>query len=189
MRKTCFLLFVAIAMVTNAQTAESSNLATSCDTTACTMACKHQGNQRHKSGKHYKTPKGKRSRVPAFMRNLNEADSAMVKELMDSYRKDCKAVKEKYGIRENAKEKKPTEQQMDAMVKARTKCSTEILKLQEKYYDKLRKTLAPRQAAALLGMCGRSADWSAFSHGHKGNTNRQGHHACGSFIQCPCAKG
>lgn len=176
-------------MMTNAENAVAPSLYTSSDTTACVMACKNQGNQRHEAGRHRKTPKGKRSHVQALMRNLNEADSIMVKELMDSYRKDCKAIKEKYSVRKNANVEKPTDQQVDAMVKARVACRTEVLKLQEKYYDKLRKALAPHQAAAILGLCGRGTGClTSSSHGHKGNGNRQGHHACGRSTRCPCTK-
>lgn len=186
MRKTLLLLFVGIAMTANAQTVVSTSLSASRDTTACVMACKHQGNQRHKAGKHHKISKGKRGHVPAFMSNLDEADRAVVNELMGSYRKDCKAIKEKYGIRKNTNGEKPTEQQMDDMVKARVARRTAVLKLQEKYYDKLRKVLSPQQAAAILGICGRGNGCPTSSHGHKGSGNCQGHHACGMSALCPC---
>lgn len=175
MRKTLFLLFVGIAMVAGAQ-----NMGKCCaDSASCAKECQCRGQ---------KSCKGNRPGRMAFMEELGEADRTAVKELMEQYHKERKALMEKCRAQKPAKGEKPTEQQMDAMIKARYSCRMDVLKLQEKYYDKLRKTLKPKQADALLKMDGHGANRPKAHRGHKGNGNRKGHNNCGRFAQGQCAK-
>ncbi len=150
MKKTLFILFASIAMVAGAQT--TGNTSASPRDSASVKAHKHQGHQGRKAGQWGLGNNAQGRQRMAFLKDLSEADKATVKEVMGQYHKECKAVMEKYKTQRPAKGVKPTEEQMDAMFKARTASRIEVLKLQEKYYDTLRKTLKPWQAATMLDM-------------------------------------
>lgn len=166
MKKTLLLLFTCIAMTAGAQ-----NMERCCaDSANCAKECQLQG---RKSGK------GQHPGRMHFLKDLSEADRATVKDLMEQYHKEHKAILEKCRAQKPAKGEKPTEKQQDAMVKARYTARMEVLKLQEKYYDKLRKTLKPMQAAALLNKDGHDAKRHAAPGRHNGNGPRMGNMSCG----------
>ena len=179
MRKTFFLLFAGMVLATTAQTKETTQTDAP-KKAVCEMSCQQHG---PRAGK--KDPKANHARRMSFMKDLNESDRATVKSVMEQYHKDCKAAREKYRAQKPAKGEKLSEKQMDARVKSRMECRMEVLKLQEKYYDKLRKTLTPRQASAILGMNGKGTNRPQAMHGHRGTGKRQGHHACGRNAGCP----
>ena len=163
MRKTLFMLFASIAMVAGAQNMENC----CADTANCKKVCRLHGQ---------KPGKGQRPGRMNFMNELSETDRAAVKDLMEQYHKERKSIMEKCRVQKPAKGVKPTEEQQDAMVKARYAGRMEVLKLQEKYYGKLRKTLKPMQAAALLNKDGHGAKHHNDScpNMRKGKDNRHG---------------
>lgn len=170
MRKTLLLLFASVAMVAGAQNKENCCL----DSTNCNKECQYQWQKKGRNGRHNRM---------AFMKELSETDRAAVKELMQQYRKERKEIMEKIRVKKPAKGVKPTEKQMDDMIKTRYTCRMEVLKLQEKYYDKLRKTLKPMQAAALLNRDGQGfkqqnrPNCQNSVRAHQGNGRHRGHKA------------
>lgn len=184
MRKTLFLLFAGLTLAATAQTVETTK-ADAKDTATCDQLCRQQTRPGRRTAKAVKACRAGQAGSMAFMKNLSEADRTTVKSLMEDYRKECKAARDKVCALKPAKDAKPTEKEMDALVNARMDCRMAVLKLQEKYYDKLRKILTPGQASTLLGMNGKGAKRPNNMHVHKGNCNRQGHHACGRTARCP----
>lgn len=184
MRKTLFLLFAGLTLAATAQTVETTK-ADAKETATCDQLCRQQARPGRHAAKAVKAHRADKARKMAFMKNLSEADRATVKSLMEDYRKECKAARDKVRALKPAKDAKPTEKEMDALVNARMDCRMAVLKLQEKYYGKLRKTLTPHQASTVLGMNGKEMKHHKAMNGHKGNGNRQGHHACGRPARCP----
>ncbi len=157
-------------MVAGAQTTDNSKSCPSDST--CALAHKHQGHHGPKAGQWKQGKMGQGKHQMAFMKNLSESDRAAVKEVMGQYHKERKAIMEKCKVQKPAKGVEPTEAQMDAMFKARAASRMEVLKLQEKYYDKLRKTLKPYQAATLLDMNNNGARRPHMQGKHKGHGQR-----------------
>ncbi len=149
MKKILFLLLVSIASLAVAQPQENSN---SCpkNKANCPMVKKSQCPQASQDNKYPRLNGAKRGTRTNFLEQLSEADRVTVKGVMDEYNKECKAVREKYQTTKPAQGEKPTDEQMDAKHKTRIATRIEIMKLQEKYYDRLRKTLTPWQAATML---------------------------------------
>lgn len=173
MRKTLLFLFASIALVAGAQNVENCCM----DSAKCMKECRSNG---------FYEGKKKRPNRLAFMNALSETDRAAVKELMEQYRKERKEIMDKCRAKKPAKGVQPTEEQMDAMVKARYTSRIDVLKLQEKYYDKLRKTLNPKQAAALLDKDAHNAkrpNRFDSARPNKGKGNRNGHHSCRNNVR------
>ena len=80
-------------------------------------------------------------------KNLKEEDKEAFKALMKEYHAERKAVMEKNRGKKLEKGQKPTEEQMDAFMKQGYAVRKALLDLEEKYYGKFRKFLAPWQAA------------------------------------------
>ena len=118
-----------------------------------------------------------------------EAFEALKKE----YHAERKAVAEKYRGKKLEKGQKPTEEQMDAFMKQGYAKRKALLELEEKYYGKFRKFLAPRQAAQAVkvdGFNGRHNNRKAFRGGNHGKKHQFGkkHHdaKCGAKCDaCP----
>ncbi len=171
MKKTLFLLLVCISIVANAQPEGRGDFCPN-DTANCPMVRKHNGHPAGNGDQWKQGNRGGDKQRMAFLKDLSEADRATVKEVMGEYHKECKAVMKKCNVQKPAEGAKPTEEQMDAMFKARTASRMEVLKLQEKYYDKLRKTLKPYQAAALLYMNDNGVKRPNAQGKHKGQGKR-----------------
>ena len=102
-----------------------------------------------------------------------EAFEALKKE----YHAERKAVAEKYRGKKLEKGQKPTEEQMDAFMKQGYAMRKALLDLEEKYYGKFRKFLAPRQAAQAVkvdGFNGQQNNRQASRGGEKGKKQGRG---------------
>lgn len=102
-----------------------------------------------------------------------EAFEALKKE----YHAERKAVAEKYLGKKLEKDQKPTEEQMDAFMKQGYAKRKALLELEEKYYGKFRKFLAPRQAAQAVkvdGFNGQQNNRKASRGGKKGKKQGRG---------------
>ncbi|MBO5675814.1 MAG: hypothetical protein J6S07_05765, partial [Bacteroidaceae bacterium] len=87
-----------------------------------------------------------------------------------------KAVMEKNRGKKLEKGQKPTEEQMDAFMKQGYANRKALLELEEKYYGKFRKFLAPWQAAQAVKVDGFNGNKAhGFRKGQKAQNNRHGH--------------
>lgn len=126
-------------------------------------------------------------------KNLKEEDKEAFKALMKEYHAERKAVMEKNRGKKLEKGQKPTEEQMDAFMKQGYANRKALLDLEEKYYGKFRKFLAPRQAAQAVkvdGFNGQRNNHKAFRGGNHGKKHQYGnkHHdaKCGAKCDaCP----
>ena len=174
MKKYLILLFATLALTVNAQ-------------------------QEHR-GKAPRRDKAERGMVHMGMnhkaklwKNLKEEDKEAFKALMKEYHAERKAVMEKNRGKKLEKGQKPTEEQMDAFMKQGYANRKALLDLEEKYYGKFRKFLAPRQAAQAVkvdGFNGQRNNHKAFRGGNHGKKHQYGnkHHdaKCGAKCDaCP----
>lgn len=126
-------------------------------------------------------------------KNLKEEDKEAFKALMKEYHGERKAVMEKNKGQKLEKGQKPTEEQMDAFMKQGYANRKALLDLEEKYYGKFRKFLAPWQAAQAVkvdGFNGQRNNHKAFRGGNHGKKHQYGnkHHdaKCGAKCDaCP----
>lgn len=126
-------------------------------------------------------------------KNLKEEDKEAFKALMKEYHAERKAVMEKNRGKKLEKGQKPTEEQMDAFMKQGYANRKALLDLEEKYYGKFRKFLAPWQAAQAVkvdGFNGQQNNRKASRGGEKGKKHQYGnkHHdaKCGAKCDaCP----
>lgn len=126
-------------------------------------------------------------------KNLKEEDKEAFKALMKEYHAERKAVMEKNRGKKLEKGQKPTEEQMDAFMKQGYANRKALLDLEEKYYGKFRKFLAPWQAAQAVkvdGFNGQRNNHKAFRGGNHGKKHQYGnkHHdaKCGAKCDaCP----
>ena len=108
-------------------------------------------------------------------KNLKEEDKEAFKALMKEYHAERKAVMEKNRGKKLEKGQKPTEEQMDAFMKQGYANRKALLDLEEKYYGKFRKFLAPRQAAQAVKVDAPGNKAHGFRKGQKAQNNRHGH--------------
>ncbi len=151
MKKTILLMLTAFAMAASAQNTPTDS--TYCQAPSGICPHRHRAHpERDGNGpaRHGRRGKGKHNLM--FLRELNEADRATVKEVMGRYHQERKAIAQKYKVDKPAPGTAITEELADARIKARMACRIEKMQLKEKYYGILRKTLKPRQAAALLDL-------------------------------------
>lgn len=152
MKKYLILLFATLALTVNAQQ-EHRDKATRRDKAERGMV--HMG-MNHKA---------------KLWKNLKEEDKEAFKALMKEYHAERKAVMEKNRGKKLEKGQKPTEEQMDAFMKQGYANRKALLDLEEKYYGKFRKFLAPRQAAQAVkvdGFNGQRNNHKAFRGGNHG---------------------
>ena len=174
MKKYLILLFATLALTVNAQQ-EHRDKATRRDKAARGMV---QMGMNHKA---------------KLWKNLKEEDKEAFKALMKEYHAERKAVMEKNRGKKLEKGQKPTEEQMDAFMKQGYANRKALLDLEEKYYGKFRKFLAPRQAAQAVkvdGFNGQRNNHKAFRGGNHGKKHQYGnkHHdaKCGAKCDaCP----
>ena len=122
-------------------------------------------------------------------KNLKEEDKEAFKALMKEYHAERKAVMEKNRGKKLEKGQKPTEEQMDAFMKQGYANRKALLDLEEKYYGKFRKFLAPRQAAQAVkvdGFNGQRNNRKAFRGGNHGKKHQYGnkHHDAKCGVKC-----
>ena len=152
MKKYLILLFATLALTVNAQQ-EHRDKAPRRDKAERGMV--HMG-MNHKA---------------KLWKNLKEEDKEAFKALMKEYHAERKAVMEKNRGKKLEKGQKPTEEQMDAFMKQGYANRKALLDLEEKYYGKFRKFLAPRQAAQAVkvdGFNGQRNNHKAFRGGNHG---------------------
>lgn len=174
MKKYLILLFATLALTVNAQQ-EHRDKAPRRDKAERGMV--HMG-MNHKA---------------KLWKNLKEEDKEAFKALMKEYHAERKAVMEKNRGKKLEKGQKPTEEQMDAFMKQAYANRKALLDLEEKYYGKFRKFLAPRQAAQAVkvdGFNGQRNNHKAFRGGNHGKKHQYGnkHHdaKCGAKCDaCP----
>jgi hypothetical protein len=174
MKKYLILLFATLALTVNAQQ-EHRDKAPRRDKAERGMV--HMG-MNHKA---------------KLWKNLKEEDKEAFKALMKEYHAERKAVMEKNRGKKLEKGQKPTEEQMDAFMKQGYANRKALLDLEEKYYGKFRKYLAPRQAAQAVkvdGFNGQRNNRKASRGGEKGKKHQYGnkHHdaKCGAKCDaCP----
>ena len=174
MKKYLILLFATLALTVNAQQ-EHRDKAPRRDKAERGMV--HMG-MNHKA---------------KLWKNLKEEDKEAFKALMKEYHAERKAVMEKNRGKKLEKGQKPTEEQMDAFMKQGYANRKALLDLEEKYYGKFRKFLAPRQAAQAVkvdGFNGQRNNHKAFRGGNHGKKHQYGnkHHdaKCGAKCDaCP----
>ena len=174
MKKYLILLFATLALTVNAQQ-EHRDKAPRRDKAERGMV--HMG-MNHKA---------------KLWKNLKEEDKEAFKALMKEYHAERKAVMEKNRGKKLEKGQKPTEEQMDAFMKQGYANRKALLDLEEKYYGKFRKFLAPRQAAQAVkvdGFNGQRNNRKAFRGGNHGKKHQYGnkHHdaKCGAKCDaCP----
>ena len=174
MKKYLILLFATLALTVNAQQ-EHRDKAPRRDKAERGMV--HMG-MNHKA---------------KLWKNLKEEDKEAFKALMKEYHAERRAVMEKNRGKKLEKGQKPTEEQMDAFMKQGYANRKALLDLEEKYYGKFRKFLAPRQAAQAVkvdGFNGQRNNHKAFRGGNHGKKHQYGnkHHdaKCGAKCDaCP----
>ena len=174
MKKYLILLFATLALTVNAQQ-EHRDKAPRRDKAERGMV--HMG-MNHKA---------------KLWKNLKEEDKEAFKALMKEYHAERKAVMEKNRGKKLEKGQKPTEEQMDAFMKQGYANRKALLDLEEKYYGKFRKFLAPRQAVQAVkvdGFNGQRNNHKAFRGGNHGKKHQYGnkHHdaKCGAKCDaCP----
>lgn len=157
MKKYLILLFATLALTVNAQQ-EHCDKAPRRDRAERGMV--HMG-MNHKA---------------KLWKNLKEEDKEAFKSLMKEYHAERKAVMEKNRGKKLEKGQKPTEEQMDAFMKQGYANRKALLDLEEKYYGKFRKFLAPWQAAQAVKVDGFNGNKAqGFRKGQKAQNNRHGH--------------
>lgn len=155
MKKYLILLFAALALNVNAQQEQ-------------------QGRGPKRDGaKRGMVHMGKDKDAKANLwKSVKEEDKEAFKALMKEYHGERKAVMEKNKGQKLEKGQKPTEEQMNAFMKQSYAKRKALLDLEEKYYGKFRKFLAPWQAAQAVKVEAPGKKAPNFRNGQKG---RKGH--------------
>ena len=160
MKKYLILLFAALALNVNAQNDNKCN-ASQCEGAKRGMIHQHRGKKHSKA---------------MLWKSVKEEDKEAFKSLMKEYHAERKAVAEKYRGKKLEKGQNPTEEQMDGFMKQGYAMRKALLNLEEKYYGKFRKFLAPRQAAQAVKVNGFANERGKHArNGKKGNAPRKGH--------------
>ena len=177
MKKYLILLFAALALNVSAQEAQNGK------------------SEKREGARHgmMHQQRGKNNPKAMLWKSVKEEDKEAFKALMKEYHAERKAVMEKNRGKKLEKGQKPTEEQMDAFMKQGYANRKALLDLEEKYYGKFRKFLAPRQAAQAVkvdGFNGQRNNHKAFRGGNHGKKHQYGnkHHdaKCGAKCDaCP----
>lgn len=165
MKKLFILLFAALALNVSAQDAQGGN------------SEKREGAKRGMMHQQ----RGKNNPKAMLLKSVKEEDKEAFKALMKEYHAERKAVMEKNRGKKLEKGQKPTEEQMDEFMKQGYAMRKALLNLEEKYYGKFRKFLAPWQAAQAVkvdGFNGRQNNRKASRGGHHSKQQQFGkkHH-------------
>ena len=155
MKKYLILLFAALALNVSAQEAQNGK------------------SEKREGARHgmMHQQRGKNNPKAMLWKSVKEEDKEAFKALMKEYHTERKAVMEKNRGKKLEKGQKPTEEQMDAFMKQGYANRKALLDLEEKYYGKFRKFLAPRQAAQAVkvdGFNGQRNNHKAFRGGNHG---------------------
>ena len=130
MKKYLILLFAALALNVNAQQEQQGR------------------GPKREGAKRGMVHMGKDKDAKANLwKSVKEEDKEAFKALMKEYHGERKAVMEKNKGQKLEKGQKPTEEQMNTFIKQSYAKRKALLDLEEKYYGKFRKFLAPWQAA------------------------------------------
>ncbi len=161
MKKYLILLFAALALNVSAQEAQNGK-------------SENRDGARH--GMMHQQ-RGKNNPKAMLWKSVKEEDKEAFKALMKEYHAERKAVMEKNRGKKLEKGQKPTEEQMDAFMKQGYANRKVLLELEEKYYGKFRKFLAPWQAAQAVkvdGFNGQQNNRKASRGGEKGKKQGRG---------------
>ena len=107
-------------------------------------------------------------------KSVKEEDKEAFKALMKEYHGERKAVMEKNKGQKLEKGQKPTEEQMNTFIKQSYAKRKALLDLEEKYYGKFRKFLAPWQAAQAVKIEATGKKVPNFRNGQKGRKGQMG---------------
>ena len=157
MKKYLILLFAALALNVNAQQEQ-------------------QGRGPKRDGaKRGMVHMGKDKDAKANLwKSVKEEDKEAFKALMKEYHGERKAVMEKNKGQKLEKGQKPTEEQMNAFMKQSYAKRKALLDLEEKYYGKFRKFLAPWQAAQAVKVEAPGKKAPNFRNGQTGRKGQMG---------------
>ena len=157
MKKYLILLFAALALNVNAQQEQ-------------------QGRGPKRDGaKRGMVHMGKDKDAKANLwKSVKEEDKEAFKALMKEYHAERKAVMKKNRGKKLEKGQKPTEEQMNAFMKQSYAKRKALLDLEEKYYGKFRKFLAPWQAAQAVKVEAPGKKAPNFRNGQKGRKGQMG---------------
>ena len=163
MKKYLILLFAALALNVNAQQEQQGR------------------GPKREGAKRGMVHMGKDKDAKANLwKSVKEEDKEAFKALMKEYHGERKAVMEKNKGQKFEKGQKPTEEQMDAFMKQGYANRKALLDLEEKYYGKFRKFLAPWQAAQAVKV------ENNFTRNNKsGNQNQPGRGKRPNRGECP----
>ena len=161
MKKYLILLFAALALNVSAQDAQNGK------------------SEKREGARHgmMHQQRGKNNPKAMLWKSVKEEDKEAFKALMKEYHTERKAVAEKYRGKKLEKGQKPTEEQMDGFMKQGYAKRKALLELEEKYYGKFRKFLAPWQAAQAVkvdGFNGQQNNRKASRGGEKGKKQGRG---------------
>jgi hypothetical protein len=159
MKKYLILLFAALALNVSAQDAQNGK------------------SEKREGARHgmMHQQRGKNNPKAMLWKSVKEEDKEAFKALMKEYHAERKVVMEKNRGKKLEKGQKPTEEQMDAFMKQGYANRKALLDLEEKYYGKFRKFLAPRQAAQAVKVDAPGNKAHGFRKGQKAQNNRHGH--------------
>ena len=163
MKKYLILLFAALALNVNAQQEQQGR------------------GPKREGAKRGMVHMGKDKDAKANLwKSVKEEDKEAFKALMKEYHGERKAVMEKNKGQKLEKGQKPTEEQMNAFMKQSYAKRKALLDLEEKYYGKFRKFLAPWQAAQAVKV------ENNFTRNNKsGNQNQPGRGKRPNRGECP----
>lgn len=161
MKKYLILLFAALALNVSAQDAQGGNLE------------KREGAKRGMMHRQ----RARNNPKAMLLKSVREEDKEAFKALMKEYHAERKAVMEKNRGKKLEKGQKPTEEQMDEFMKQGYAMRKALLSLEEKYYGKFRKFLAPRQAAQAVKVDGFNGRHNNRKASHAGNHGKKHHDA------------
>ena len=157
MKKYLILLFAALALNVNAQQDKQDK------------APKREGAERGMV--HMGMSRDAKANL---WKSVKEEDKEAFKALMKEYHAERKAVMEKNKCQKLEKGQKPTEEQMNAFMKQSYAKRKALLNLEEKYYGKFCKFLAPWQAAQAVKVEAPGKKAPNFRNGQKGRTGQVG---------------
>ena len=158
MKKYLILLFAVLALNASAQEAQNGK------------------SEKREGARHgmMHQQRGKNNPKAMLWKSVKEEDKEAFKALMKEYHGERKAVMEKNKGQKLEKGQKPTEEQMNAFMKQSYAKRKALLDLEEKYYGKFRKFLAPWQAAQAVKVEAPGKKAPNFRNGQKGRKGQMG---------------
>ena len=110
---------------------------------------------------------------------MNEADSAKFSKIYKEYSDELQSIREQC---RTARRGGMSDEEVEAQMKGRLERLKKVAELKEKYYDKFKEVLTPRQIAALY-------DGDGFRRDGRKHHDRGHDGYCGGFDCCDGARG